>query len=201
MRDYTRLDAFLDARLKDIYPEPFGEPHINIITQMVPKIIGEYGLDKGARVLDVGCGHGLALRTFREHGMDVTGVGFGDEAESARAEGFEIIEQDMSFLDLGDAGFDLVWCRHVIEHSLFPYFTLSEMFRILKPGGVIYMEVPAPDTVCQHEANPNHYSVLTRTTWLHLLDRVGFSDVKSGDITFSVPAGPDTYLTFNGVRP
>lgn len=201
MRDYSRLDAFLDARLNDIYPEPFGEPHISIITQMVPKIIDKYALAKGARVLDVGCGHGLALNTFRDHGMDVTGVGFGEEAEKARGEGFEVIEQDMSFLDVADAGFDLVWCRHVMEHSLFPYFTLAEMFRILKPGGALYMEVPAPDTVCQHEVNPNHYSVMTRTTWLHLLDRVGFTGVANGDITFSVPVGPDTYYSFDGKKP
>ncbi|MEQ8318699.1 MAG: methyltransferase domain-containing protein [Rhodospirillales bacterium] len=201
MRDYTRLDAFLDERLKDIYPEPFGEPHINIITTMIPKIISDYGIEKGAKVLDVGCGHGLALTTFREHGMEVTGIGFGGEAEKARADGFEIIEQDMSFLDIDDEIYDLAWCRHVMEHSLFPYFTLSEMYRVLKPGGVIYMEVPAPDTVCRHEANPNHYSVLTRTSWLHLLDRAGFSGVQTGDITFNLTVGQDTYYTFNGIRP
>ncbi|WNJ99213.1 methyltransferase domain-containing protein [Thalassospiraceae bacterium LMO-JJ14] len=201
MRDYARLDAFLDERLKDIYPEPFGEPHIAIITQMIPKIIDKHAIPKGAKVLDVGCGHGLALNTFREHGMDVTGVGFGEEAEKARAEGFEIIEQDMSFLDVADASYDLAWCRHVIEHSVFPFFTLAEMFRILKPGGVFYMEVPAPDTVCQHEANPNHYSVLTRTNWTHLLHRTGFENIENGDITFNVPAGPDTYYSFDAKKP
>ena len=106
MRDYSRLDAFLDERLKDIYPEPFGEPHINIITQMIPTIIAKYAIPKGAQVLDVGCGHGLALNTFREHGMDATGVGFGDEAQKARGDGFDIIEEDMSFLDVADARFD-----------------------------------------------------------------------------------------------
>lgn len=201
MRDYTRLDAFLDERLKDIYPEPFGEPHIAIITQMIPKIIDKHAIPKGGKVLDVGCGHGLALTTFREHGMDVTGVGFGEEAEKARAEGFEVIEQDMSFLDVADASYDLAWCRHVIEHSVFPFFTLAEMFRILKPGGVLYMEVPAPDTVCQHESNPNHYSVLTRTNWTHLIHRAGFENIENGDITFTVPAGPDTYYSFDAKKP
>jgi len=75
------------------------------------------------------------------------------------------------------------------------------MFRILKPGGVIYMEVPAPDTACQHEANRNHYSVLTRTTWMQLLSRVGFDGIETGDITFNMPAGPDTYYTFDARKP
>lgn len=47
MRDYTKLDAFLDARVDDIYPEPFGEPHISIITQTVPALIAHYDIKKG----------------------------------------------------------------------------------------------------------------------------------------------------------
>ncbi len=201
MRDFTRLDAFLDARLGDIYPEPMGEPHLSIIAQMVPTLIEQYRIKKGSSVLDVGCGYGEALRTFRQHGMVASGVGFGEEAAKARAEGFEIFEQDMSFLDITDGAFDVVWCRHVMEHSLFPYFTLSEMFRILKPGGVFYMEVPAPDTACQHETNANHYSIHTRTTWFQLLSRCGFVGLRSNDISFTVPAGPDTYYVFDGIKP
>lgn len=201
MRDYSRLDAFLDERLNDIYPEPFGDPHPGIIDQMVPKIITDYQLPKGAKVIDVGCGHGYALRAFRDHGMDATGVGFGEEAEKARADGFEVIEQDMSFLDVADDTYDLAWCRHVIEHSIFPYFTLSEMYRIIKPGGVIYMEVPAPDTACMHEANANHYSVLTRTSWLQLLHRCGFEDIKRASISFTLPIGDDCYHVFDARKP
>jgi len=201
MRDYARLDAFLDARLGDIYPEPMGEPHLSIIAKMVPTLIEQYAIEKGSSVLDVGCGYGEALRTFKQHGMIATGVGFGEEAAKARAEGFEIIESDMSFLDVAADTFDVVWCRHVMEHSLFPYFTLSEMFRILKPGGVFYMEVPAPDTACRHEENANHYSIHTRTTWIHLMLRCGFVDLRSNDIKFEVPAGPDHYYVFDSKKP
>ena len=34
MRDFKRLNAFLDERLKDIYPEPMGNLAENIIDQM-----------------------------------------------------------------------------------------------------------------------------------------------------------------------
>lgn len=197
MRDFTRLNAFLDRRLDDIYPEPMGEPHISIIRKMIPMMISKYDIPKGAKVLDVGCGTGIALEEFRNQGMDVTGIGFGDEAEQARNDGFEIIEKDMSFMNLEDATFDLVWCRHVMEHSLFPFFTLSEMNRILKPGGVLYMEVPAPDTAGRHEENRNHYSVLTQRMWKVLLARSGFDPISSNDINFNMPLGPDTYYAFD----
>jgi ubiquinone/menaquinone biosynthesis C-methylase UbiE len=197
MRDYTRLGAFLDKRFAEIYPEPLGEPHISIIRRMVPELIDHYDIQPGAKVLDVGCGHGLALKAFRDHECQPIGIGFGDEAEKCRVEGFEVVEADMSFLDFPDESFDVVWCRHVIEHSIFPYFTLHEIFRLLKAGGVFYMEVPAPGTSCNHESNPNHYSVLTKEMWLSLLRRIGFSHIRQNDISFKVPAGADVYYAFD----
>jgi len=197
MRDYERLDSFLDERLGDIYPEPMGQMHISIIEQMIPDIINHYEIQPGAKVLDVGCGHGLALQVFRDAGCQPIGVGFGGEAEKSRAEGFEIEETDMSFLDFPDQTFDIVWCRHVLEHSIFPFFTLRQMFRILKTGGVFYMEVPAPGTSCKHEANPNHYSVLGKEMWVSLLQRTGYETIRQKDLAFEVPAGLDVYYSFD----
>ena len=197
MRDYSRLETFLDARLGHIYPEPLGEPHVSITARMVPMLVEHYSLAPGARVLDVGCGHALALKAFREAGMAPVGIGFGDEAARARDEGFEIVEQDMSFLDLPAESFDLVWARHVVEHSVFPYFTLSEMHRLIKPGGVFYMEVPGPGTPCRHEANANHYSVMGHEMWESLLQRCGLTAIRRNDIRFHVPAGDDLYFAFD----
>ncbi len=200
MRDYKRLDDFLNQRLKDIYPEPFGEPALSIIRMMVPKIVSDYGLPAGSKVLDVGCGHGEALRAFKKEGMEAIGVGYGEEAVKCRDEGFQIVEEDMSFLSFAPESFDLVWCRHVLEHSLFPLFTLSEMCRLLKPGGIFYMEVPAPETACRHETNINHYSVLTRNSWFNLIHRSGFKDIKAHDLDVTVPIGPDKYFVYSAVK-
>jgi len=201
MRDYTRLEAFLNERIAEIYPEPLGNVTEDIITKMVPNLISHYQIQPGAKVLDVGCGNGLALKAFRDGGCQPVGIGFGEEAEMCRSEGFEVLEADMSFLDFPDDTFDVVWCRHVLEHSIFPYFTLSEMFRILKTGGVFYMEVPTPGTCCKHETNPNHYSVLTKEMWLSLLMRVGFAAVRPNNISFAVSIGPDVYHAFDGRKP
>jgi SAM-dependent methyltransferase len=198
---WVRLDAFL-ARLKaDVYPEPPSGAHGSITARVYQRLTETRPLPAGARVLDVGCGQGPALALFRRDGHHATGITLGEDVEICRAAGYDVQEMDLHFLDFPDGSFDLVWCRHAIEHSVMPYFTLSEIFRVLKPGGTAYIEVPAPDTACRHQANPNHYSVLGKSMWLALMYRSGFADIDQFDIGFNVPVGPDQYWGFILRRP
>lgn len=193
---YARLQAFIEKRLKeDIYPEPIGEPHLSITT----KVIGEYNNEIGLQnkyVLDVGCGQGLALEQFKALGAIAQGITFGEDLLVCKRKGLDVEEMDMSFLEFSEGAFDLIWARHVLEHSLFPFFTLDGFYRVLRPGGAIYVEVPAPDTSAHHETNKNHYSCLTRSTWLELFKRTGFQVVAAFDYKINVPCGPDIYWAF-----
>jgi ubiquinone/menaquinone biosynthesis C-methylase UbiE len=155
----------------------------------------------GAKVLDVGCGQGVGLEVFAAAGLDAIGITLGPDVAACRAKGLNVVEMDLSFLDFEDARFDLVWCRHALEHSVFPFFTLSEMHRVLKPGGVLYVEVPAPDTACAHQTNPNHYSVLGKSMWIELIRRTGFAEIAAADLNFSTGVGPDTYWAFITKKP
>ena len=110
------------------------------------------------------------------------------------------VSADMSFLEFDECLFDLVWCRHTLEHSVFPYFTLCEIYRFLKPGGVFYIEVPAPDTSSLHETNLNHYSVFTKKMWESLILRSGFKIVRPNTIAFRTGGGHDEYYAFDGRR-
>jgi SAM-dependent methyltransferase len=198
---YRRLDAFLTRLTGDIYPEPPSRLHTELTQHMFGQVRELYPLPDGASVLDVGCGQGAALELFRDAGFKATGVTMGEDAAICRAKGFDVLEQDFSFLAFADGAFDLVWCRHALEHSVFPYFMLSEMFRMLKPGGLLYAEVPAPDTSCDHQTNPNHYSVLGKSMWVSLLQRVGFPEVRMRDLNFTTGRGPDTYWAFMQRKP
>ena len=195
--DVLKLEGFLNRISRDVYPELLSEPHQSITTSMVERLLTNYPQTAEARILDVGCGQGLALREFTARGLRPIGVTLGREDVAAcQVAGFDVQEMDQSFLQFADAEFDLVWCRHCLEHSIYPYFTLSEFQRVLKPGGLLYVEVPAPDTSCAHQSNPNHYSVLGKSMWLQLMARSGFTLVDQIDLNFTVPAGPDTYWAF-----
>jgi hypothetical protein len=77
-----------------------------------------------------------------------------------------------------------------------PLFTLSEYRRVTKPGGRIYVEVPAPDTAAHHERNPNHYSVLALSSWISLFERSGLVMEKNVAIDIPLTIGPDRYWSF-----
>jgi SAM-dependent methyltransferase len=201
LEKYRRLDAFLRRLQEDVYPEPPSELHDRLSAEVFSRLQALHPLPAGAKVLDVGCGQGVALELFRQAGMDAVGITLGPDAEVCRAKGFTVLEMDFTFLDFEDGSFDLVWCRHALEHSVMPFFLLAEMRRILKPGGVLYLEVPAPDTACAHQTNPNHYSVLGKSMLLELVRRAGLVPTVKWDIKFTTAAGPDVYMAFVLTRP
>jgi SAM-dependent methyltransferase len=192
-----RLVDFIQKIQNQAYAEALTLTHNEVTETMLPQIFSRYNIPQDGRILDVGCGQGPALKWFREHGYQPVGITINNEdLEVCRSKGFEVYAMDQSFLELPDNAFDLLWVRHCIEHSISPFFTLSEFFRVLKPGAVLYLEVPIPDTVCHHETNGNHYSVLTNGMWMSLLERTGFFNITRADITVPIPLGTDTYWAF-----
>lgn len=196
MRDYTAFDDFLGTLTGDVYPEIPAEPHLSITRNAIESLYHDGFIRPGDRVLDIGCGQGLALEQFRRLGLEAVGITLGSDAETCRAKGFEVHQMDQNFMEFADGEFDLLWCRHVLEHSVAPLFTLTEYRRLMKPNGLVYIEVPAPDTSAHHETNPNHYSVLPASSWLNLFSRAGLAVERSLEINFTVPCGPDTYWSF-----
>lgn len=193
MRDYSRFDKFLDSLRGEIYAEPPSEPAISVTAMMVNHLKQNGVLKAGMDVLDIGCGQGVALAHFRDAGARAIGITIGADYEVCKAAGYEVVEADQSFLEFPDQSFDLLWCRHVLEHSPFPLFTLSEYFRLTRVGGHVYVEVPAPDTSAYHHENLNHYSVFGLSSWQSLMRRTGFTIADATAINVTVACGPDLY--------
>ncbi len=196
-QDIAKLEQFLERVAQETYPEPPSELHTKITRDMFAQMVSQLPLPPDAEILDIGCGQGLALELFQEKGLRATGITLNDEdVRVCQAKGFKVLKMDQSFLDFPAEAFDCVWCRHCLEHSIFPYFTLNEINRVLRPQGLLYLEMPSPETACRHESNKNHYSVLGKRMWLELLKRSGFQLVNALDINFQTRLGSDTYWVF-----
>ena len=193
----AQLEQFLEKIKADTYPEPPSGQHAEITAKMMDHRVQDVCAAAGRAGPGYGVRAGVALQHFVARGCDATGVTLNAvDVEACQRQGYRVLEMEQSFLDFPDEQFDLVWCRHCLEHSIFPYFTLHEFWRVLKPGAWLYVEVPAPDTSCQHQQNRNHYSVLGKTMLASLIERAGFRIRDVLDITFRVPAGPDMYWAF-----
>lgn len=197
-KQLARLVSFIDRIEDETYPETPLPIHNDITCKVLETLLPHCCTNKHARILDIGCGQGVALDFFREKGyLSAIGITLNDEDVSiCRQKGHDVYKMDQSFLEFPDDSLDFVWARHVIEHSIFPYFTLTQFARVLAPGGMLYLEVPAPETSSLHETNQNHYSVLGRGAWVSLLGRSGFSMIHEEKFAFTAGMGPDEYWGF-----
>jgi len=92
---------------------------------------------------ELGCAAGRYLLELQERGWVVRGVELcGPPAEAARRRGLDVIEGTLDTVDLEKEQFDLAAAWMVIEHVPEPRQTLSQLRRVLRPGGRLLLSVP-----------------------------------------------------------
>lgn len=99
----------------------------------------------GTRLLDVGCGNGAFLARAREIGVRA----FGCEPDSAaadacRTQGLDVTTGDVFAANFAESSFDYITLNHVIEHVGDHHKLLRELYRLLVPGGALWLALPNP---------------------------------------------------------
>ena len=173
MRDYSRFDKCLDRLLQDVYAQPPDRGHTEWATDVVQELCT---IPRNiSSVLDVGCGQGFLSEAFEAIGLKWTGVTIGEDYRICESKGLNVRDADMSFLPFEDNTFDLVFARHVLEHSPFPVITLMEWRRVCK--GWLVLVAPSPDY--WGWSGKNHYSVMSQDQLNWLLQRAGWKAIHS----------------------
>src|SRR6266849_983833 len=97
---------------------------------------------KGLRVLEIGCGMGTDGAQFAKAGADYTGVDLTEAAIELSRKRFKLFGlrgdfrvADAENLDFADESFDLVYSHGVLHHTPEIAHAVSEIHRVLKPGG------------------------------------------------------------------
>ena len=100
--------------------------------------------DRRPRILDVGCGTGANLLMLSKYG-DAEGVDVSEDALAfCRERGLENVKLGAGEeLPYEDGTFDLVTAFDVVEHMDDDLAGLTEMRRVLRPGGRVLLFVPA----------------------------------------------------------
>ena len=105
-------------------------------------------LKPGTRVLDIGCGNGVACGEFIRQGCQVVGIDLSEQgiaiARSQYPTGrFEVMGAERNLLQqLGEPPFDLVISTEVVEHLYAPREWARGCFEALKPGGHLICTTP-----------------------------------------------------------
>jgi SAM-dependent methyltransferase len=130
-------------------PELFGPRHDYreslILRRLLPAL-------PGPQVLNAGAGAGSLTLKLVEAGLEVTSVDASAELcdwvrEALQASGVEgehpVMCGDLERLDLPDEAFDGAVCAEVLEHLDDDAAALGELARVLRPGGLLVVSVPA----------------------------------------------------------
>ncbi len=126
---YLKLQLERSLSLKDHDP---GARSRYLISRMAAHVRTE----PAPRFLCVGCRNGHELDYLAEAGYtQATGIDLHSTDPRIRV-------MDMHRLEFPDASFDVVFASHCLEHALDPAVVAAGFKRILRPRGVIVLEVP-----------------------------------------------------------
>lgn len=102
------------------------------------------GRHQDRRALDLGCGTGLNLEHLQRYAQ-VTGTDYYEEAlDFCLARGYrDLCKADAAFLPFKEQYFDIVTALDVIEHLDDDLTALQELYRVVRPGGLLIVSVPA----------------------------------------------------------
>ncbi len=120
--------------------ENMMQPVIKKSAQIIQKETGK----GGGCLLDVGSGYGFFLKEMHTLGWDVEGVELSKTGReyTCRNGRISVHALPLESLRLPENNFDVVTLFYVIEHLPDPVTTIKEIFRILKPGGMILLRWP-----------------------------------------------------------
>lgn len=135
----------------------------------LPEVVDFNGY-RGKKLLEIGCGVGIDLLRFAQGGAQVTGIDLAEVSIDLARKNFEANDAAGEFMvmngeamDFPDNSFDVVYAHGVLQYTADVTRMISEMRRVLKPGGEIII------------------MVYNRISWLNALSKLMKVDLEHED--------------------
>jgi SAM-dependent methyltransferase len=146
------------------------------------KLLGKW-IAQPKKILDIGTGGGEFAYLLQSLGHDVSGIepNKGYAEYSKQEYGLNVQVGFIQDIQQPDKSFDLITIWHVLEHTENPCDVLTKLYALLKPQGVLVVEVPTIEATCQspkstfHEAHIFNFNLATLRK---LGEKVGFTEVE-----------------------
>lgn len=143
-------------------------------------------------ILDIGCGTGMMLEDLKQMGS-ATGLDFSMVAlEYCKNRGIDTIGRaDVRNLPVKENSVDIITALDLIEHIEDDHGLMDEFYRVLKPGGIAVMSVPAHKKLWSgHDVALHHFRRYEKPEFQQLVEGAGLRPRKYtyGMATAYVPA-------------
>lgn len=170
---YNRNNYFLFK--KNLLGWLLGKIHTNPNLE----IVSHAGINKNARVLDVGCGIGHLLYSMKLSGMkNLLGIDPFIEKDLHYENGLSILKTEIENIE---GGWDLIMLNHVLEHIEHQHQMLASIYAKLNPGGCCLIRIPTVSSFAWEHYKENWVQLdAPRHLFLHSLKSITHLSQKNG---------------------
>lgn len=198
-----RLGTYYNKQTND-------EKHLQQILQSVP-------VESGMKILDLGTGSGYLAFPFAERYPQAEIVGL-DIVEKALAENRRKAEQNglcnLGFVSydgvefpFGDNSFDIVITRYSLHHFPTIEHTFSEIGRVLKKNGLLFLSDPAPNDDDESRfvdeymlmKNDGHIRFYTKDEWVEIGRSAGLRLIEGFETSIRFPRKKSASVGFDDI--
>ncbi len=136
-----------DHDFLDVWSDDYFEYDENYMAVEIAQVKQLLNFKEGMKVLDIGAGIGKGMRSLINHGFDAFGIEPSANACKFAYEKIGVLPENLHCKTIEQADFpadtfDFVSFGAVLEHVYSPSESLQSALQWLKPGGIIFAEIP-----------------------------------------------------------
>jgi SAM-dependent methyltransferase len=166
-------------------------PGFRFIIEKIRDVTRRYLSPDQRHVIDIGCGPGYVLAQIAPGGYECFGIDFNPDVVRVANEHFKIKAKVARVEDLlaVEARYDLALLIHVLEHVEDPAGLLKNIYQLLKPSGVLFIDLPNRNRFAlrrsikngdypEGDYPPHHITYWSIMALTHVLSAAGYSVIQ-----------------------